>query len=271
MERIYCYNCNTKGHLASNCPHKALFCSLLGPAQAQAQQQERVCHQGTVNGIYTQDIVVDTGASKTLVHADFVTTADLLEGDITIACAHGDLVRYPLGAVKFTLGGREFIATAAVADKLPVAALLGWDVPHLMNLVKLPPPAALAAVTRQMEKSEGHPWASTPIAEPANASNHQDQSPLLNKEENHIFELNDNLFAPPKPDHPRLTRAQKCQNRRAHTAMSPSPTALAPEEIQPLDISADHLRELQQEDPTLTHAHEVADGKPSTIAGSGYF
>ena len=66
--------------------------------------------------------------------------------------------------MKFILGGRKFIATAAVAAKLPVAALLGWDVPHLMNLVKPPPPAALATVTRQMEKLEGHPSLSTQIA-----------------------------------------------------------------------------------------------------------
>ena len=57
LDEVKCFNCNEKGHLVSNCPQKALFCSLL-PAEA-SKQQERVCHHGTVNGIYMQDIVAD--------------------------------------------------------------------------------------------------------------------------------------------------------------------------------------------------------------------
>lgn len=115
-----CYNCNERGHLATNCPQKALFCSLM-PPQADNHQLDRVCHHGTVNGVYCTDIVVDTGANKTLVHGDLVTPADIVDGEITIRCAHGDSVSYPLSAVKNTLGGKDIIVLAAVADKLPVA------------------------------------------------------------------------------------------------------------------------------------------------------
>ena len=68
MDGVKCYSCNEKGHLASNCPQKALFCSLL-PSQPCQQQTERVCRHGTLNGTYSQDIVIDTGASKTLVRS----------------------------------------------------------------------------------------------------------------------------------------------------------------------------------------------------------
>ena len=62
--KCYCNNCNQRGHLASNCPQKALFCSLVPPPMQQFQH-DRVQHRGRVNGIYTKNIVIDTGASKT--------------------------------------------------------------------------------------------------------------------------------------------------------------------------------------------------------------
>ena len=50
--------------------------------------------------------------------------------------AHGNAVSYPLAAVKIMVEWKEIIAHAAVAKSFPVAALLGWDVPKLMVLVK---------------------------------------------------------------------------------------------------------------------------------------
>ena len=99
------------------------------------KRQERAYQRGTNNGVYCKDIVVDTGASKTLVRSDLVTQDDILEGVVNIQCAHGDIVSYPLAAVKIAVEGKEIIAHAAVAQSLPVAALLGWDVPDLMALV----------------------------------------------------------------------------------------------------------------------------------------
>ena len=91
---------------------------------------------------------------------DYVTPDDIIDGEVTIQCAHGDVVTYPLAAVKITVGGKEIIVHAAVAKSLPVAALLGWDVPELIGFVKPNPDAepsdtieALAVVTRQQKES----------------------------------------------------------------------------------------------------------------------
>ena len=130
---VKCYNCSAKGHLSHNCPQKALFSSTT-PAIVTNKRQERAYQRGTINGVYCKDIVVDTGASKTLVRSDLVTQDDILEGVVNIQCAHGDIVSYPLAAVKIAVEGKEIIAHAAVAQSLPVAALLGWDVPDLMAL-----------------------------------------------------------------------------------------------------------------------------------------
>lgn len=68
---------------------------------------------------------MDTGASKTLVRGDFVTEDDILDGEVTTKCAHGDTLSYPLAAVRITIKGKEIITEAAVSDILPAAALLG--------------------------------------------------------------------------------------------------------------------------------------------------
>ena len=103
--------------------------------------------------------MVDTGASKTLVGGDLVTPDDIIDGKVTIQCAHGDTVSYPLAAVKITLDGKDIITHAAVVDSLPVAALLGWHDPELVQLVKTDGATkALAAVTsHQLESSTDLP------------------------------------------------------------------------------------------------------------------
>ena len=48
---------------------------------------------------------MDTGASKTLVRGDLVTEDDIVDGEVTIRCADGDTVSYPLAVVKISIGG----------------------------------------------------------------------------------------------------------------------------------------------------------------------
>ena len=101
----------------------------------QPKQADRVRRQGMIKGIYCADILVDTGATQTLVHKDLVTDDDILDGEVTIRCAHGDTSSYPLAAIKLNIGGKDIITTAGVSSTLPASALLGWDVPELLNFV----------------------------------------------------------------------------------------------------------------------------------------
>ena len=59
----------------------------------------------------------------------------LVDGEVTIRCAHGDTVIYPLAEARICVGGRELTVLAAVSDTLPVSMLLGRDVPELMALL----------------------------------------------------------------------------------------------------------------------------------------
>ena len=131
IQRVKCYNCNERGHYASSCPRRALYCGQ--PDATEANLDTRARRGGTVNGVYCTDILVDTGATHTLVHRRLVTNDDILDGEMRIRCAHGDTVAYSLAVIKVTMDGRDVITTAAVSDILPVSVLLGWNVPELMS------------------------------------------------------------------------------------------------------------------------------------------
>lgn len=54
---------------------------------------------------------------------------------MAIQCAHGDTVLYPLAQLDVEIDGQSFQVQAAVADRLPLAMLLGTDVPCLPKLL----------------------------------------------------------------------------------------------------------------------------------------
>ena len=126
---VRCFHCNARGHYASKCPRRAMYC------RKPEKEADRARRHGTINGVYCTDILVDTGVTQTLVRRDLGTNNDILNGEVTIRCAHGDTVSYPLAAVKINVGGQDIITTAGVSSTLPASALLGWDIPELLDFV----------------------------------------------------------------------------------------------------------------------------------------
>ena len=60
---------------------------------------------GLVEGREVNDIVLDTGCSKTIAHHSLVPEKKLVTGEVvTIQCAHGDSVLYPLANVDLVIG-----------------------------------------------------------------------------------------------------------------------------------------------------------------------
>ena len=257
---VKCYNCNEKGHISSNCPQRSLYCGQLG---TRAPEQDKAHRHGTVNGIYCRDIVVDTGATQTLVHKALVTDDDILEGEVTIRCAHGDTTSYPLAVVKITIGGKDIITTAAVSGTLPASVLLGWDVPELMNFVADSPECSkkdVLAVTRSCSQRPRAAEEQSETDVQAASSPMEMSTDTMPEAEELAFNFDDSLFSPsdmtPRPS---LTRAQKRENRRRFRW------------DHELNISATELRILQDKDTSLQRIREIADGVPSAAAGEEYF
>ena len=111
------------------------------------------------------NIILDTGASRTLVREDLVPPYAMREGEVTVTCVHGDAITYPLAQITISVGPHKDVTVrAAVAKTLPVAVLIGRDVPQLMDLLNSScqkpavsenaAPALVAATRAQTEKQQ---------------------------------------------------------------------------------------------------------------------
>ena len=96
-----CYSCGGRGHTSRQCPSNVLFCGVKGftrhPAKRKMVNQPFQC-KGVVEGQLVNDIVLDTGCSRTLVRSDLLGERKFEEETITVQCAHGDVVTYPLAS-----------------------------------------------------------------------------------------------------------------------------------------------------------------------------
>ena len=112
----------------AKCPNKAMFC------EAKRKSNPSLQRRGVVEGKYVQDILLDTGCSKTLVHQKLVPEGKVLPGETTtMHCVHGDKVLYPVASLSLEVEGVPVAIKAAVAKNLPVSVLLGTDLPEWEN------------------------------------------------------------------------------------------------------------------------------------------
>ena len=130
---VRCFNCGGRGHISTKCPSYALYCSnrrgrncTWKPGHSRSGCVYRA---GAVEGQAVEDVLLDTGCSRTLVRRDLVPENKRLDGSVAIRCAHGDTVEYPLATVDISIGDQKFTVEAGVADALPASVLLGTDIP----------------------------------------------------------------------------------------------------------------------------------------------
>ena len=120
----------------ANCPNNAaLYCE--GEDRITPRHFKKGIHWcGVVEGVRVNGILLDTGATQSMVREDLVPPDRRADGETTITCAHGDRVVYPLTAVSVGVGSQHLIVRAGVSRTLPVPVLLGRDVPELEQLLE---------------------------------------------------------------------------------------------------------------------------------------
>ena len=133
---LRCFTCDCKGHTSKQCPSKALFCG--DRNKPRGVVVGTVLRQGVVNGFLVNDLLLDTGCSKTIVQRDLMEEEQWLEGELTIIqCAHGDAIAYPLAAIELEIQGKPVLVNAAVSDTLPQSVLVGTDVPGMLEMLQM--------------------------------------------------------------------------------------------------------------------------------------
>ena len=85
QSNVKCYNCGQRGHISTKCPSAALFCRLEQPKQVLPANQSgfrpsSMRRSGLVEGIQVDQIVLDTGCSRTMVRQDLVPENKIIEG-----------------------------------------------------------------------------------------------------------------------------------------------------------------------------------------------
>ena len=119
-----CYTCYNVGNVATHCPPNVLAVT------EKTVDQSMLC-SGMIEGQQVDDILLDTGCSRTLVHQWLVPSIKYLPERRSIRCAHGD----QLAEVGMEINGVKFTMEVAVAGKLPRSVVLGTDAPILWSLL----------------------------------------------------------------------------------------------------------------------------------------
>ena len=269
-----CYNCRKRGHLAWQC-NSSMLC------QDHVTHDQGVCRTGKVEGKLVADIILDTGCTKSLVRSDLVPTEAVTGSSqaVTIRCAHGDTVLYPLATISVEVDGLCFSVCAAVSDTLPVSLLLGTDISALGNLLQTPVLKGASEQTVAISEpartttTESEPIILTSTAEVlvvtrAQSKRAEDALSFMHNLPFAGIDDNASVFPACRPEKKSLTRREKRLARKKYCG---TPETVDKVIHHPLDMTPQELQGLQENDPTLVKARKVADGQRSTEAGDGFF
>ena len=258
-----CYNCHKMGHVASRCPKNAA--TFFGGRAKQSKVKEGhslVWKTGYVEGREVKDIVLDTGAARTLVRDDLVPRNKFLKKCVAVQCVHGDEVSYPLAKVEVVVDGKSYLVEAAVVKKLPKSVLLGRDVPELVRIGN--PEGALAAMTRAQAKRKREEEESELEKEKDSGVNCRSLTPVPETVKEKL------LPGPVGPEDDGLVRSTVIEPGQSEDTNPPKDGAV---EIivndGDLGVDEKDLRELQLEDETLGAVRESA--KLPSNAGNYWF
>ncbi|KAK7880009.1 hypothetical protein WMY93_033328 [Mugilogobius chulae] len=141
-KELVCFYCQQTGHKASVCPVRKAKVSgacypprpesgSLSDSESAVQRYKNVL----ING---QEVIalLDTGSFMSLIKRSSVPVGSMdYSKTMDVLCVHGDSHPYPTVEVTVTAKDQPYLVTVGVVEHLPVDAILGWDLPVLMDLL----------------------------------------------------------------------------------------------------------------------------------------
>jgi predicted aspartyl protease len=238
---MQCYNCKQFGHPAKLCPSKANMMGTTGV------QSNHLIQKGQVEGKFVTDIMLDTGCSKTMVHKRLVPD-DKVEGGeaVTIRCAHGDTVLYPVANIRLEVAGQSIEVTAAVSSTLPVSVLLGTDVAQLSELL-----------SGEMTRQENGEYEVMVVTTRAEAARKQEET-IREAEREAQVTITPNPITEEEETQPiQITRDQQRQIRQKMAETSTVNQTNNPFLF--LDMPSEEMSQHQEDDPTLAKIRNLVN------------
>ena len=283
LRDIECFNCHKKGHYSSNCPHRAMFCTERRVRMNRQESQKKcparmkpgVVKSGKIEGHMVDNILLDTGCSRTLVHRSFVSEDKIQDGEaVAIRCAHGDTVLYPIARISLEVEGKSIEVEAAVSETLPMSVLLGIDTPELTELLqsesKKENSDALAVITRATEERKKAEEEESLRREmmcgvkpnSIDASESKLTQVQTTEEENWMEKLDESLFTEGQERQKKSRREKRMEKKRRFQLEAEPEDDWGEDEAKELekkseiqkhelDITTDELKSLQALDPTF--------------------
>lgn len=151
-----CYLCGQEGHTKPVCPKNPAkltqVCCV--PKKEPAGGVTNQCRQLVsveVNGRKVEALL-DTGSDQTLIQPRYLQPSQVsISEAVSIRCVHGDEKRLPTADVYIKVRDHTYLLTVGVAENLPFQAILGRDIPVLLDLLQ-PSVCSNAAITRSQAK-----------------------------------------------------------------------------------------------------------------------
>uniref|UniRef100_A0A672ZPR8 Gypsy retrotransposon integrase-like protein 1 n=1 Tax=Sphaeramia orbicularis TaxID=375764 RepID=A0A672ZPR8_9TELE len=160
-KELVCYYCRQAGHKASLCPLRRAkltgACYAPRPEVTDSTVGLQRYKVVTVNGAQATALL-DSGSFMSLVRQDLVplNVIDYSRQE-DVVCVHGDKHPYPTTEVTLTIDEQPYLLTVGVVKDLPVAAVLGWDLPTLLDLLVNQPDETVCEKTKECENNMSCP------------------------------------------------------------------------------------------------------------------
>nr|XP_043871756.1 uncharacterized protein LOC122760682 [Solea senegalensis] len=137
-----CYYCQQPGHKASVCPIRkakvtgACYAPRLeAPLETSGEGRLQRYKTVVINGQQVTALL-DSGSFTSCIRQHLVPLASCdYTRTVDIMCVHGDEHKYPTADLTVSINEQPYMLNAGVVEKLPVDALLGWDLPVLLDLL----------------------------------------------------------------------------------------------------------------------------------------
>ena len=264
------------GHISTKCPSAVLFCrpeqpKLESTACQSGFKQPSVCRSGQVEGNHVEQIVLDTGCSRTMVRKDLVPEGKIIEEDaVTIRCAHGDTILYPVAQLELEVDGLPLCVEAAVSKSLPAPVLLGSDVAELHQLLgesltHIPVEDCMMVVTCTQAMRQSQEDAATRSKELKSGAQPHIIVDVPEKSASVGGEFDDEIFSPSRLK-THKTRREKRNSRRQHWEVTRQNSPLESKRV-----SVAMLRELQQKDTSLAKVRQSATSNVDCTTDKSYY